>query len=357
MDISKNVLIRQKNDLIGRAKNKMSYTELLLYYSILKRINKDDEDFLTMKISVNEFIIDWDKKHKHAYEQVKEAVSGLLDNKIEMEKVIIGKDNTQKRKFHYLPLLKSAKYVEGEGYIEVKINDMLKEFLLQLKAQYTILDIRNIKTFPNTTTFILYELFKKWQNKGFFTADINYMKYLIAWNGNEDNNNFKNRVIKKAVDTINEESDLLVIMTVDGRGKNTKFNFVIKKKWKEKLVDKSNKPQEEEDELFERLWQMYPRKKGKASVSKKKKKELFEVGEEELIRCIERYKAETKGRSIDYVLHGSTFFNGRYVDYLDENYQQEKTDISNPKDDQYERYKDFHTLDDALEYARKIGDI
>ena len=75
------------------------------------------------------------------------------------------------------------------------------------------------------------------------------------------------------------------------------------------------------NELFEKLWKLYPRKKGKSQISNSKKKELLKVGEDKLIKAIERYKKEVAGKDEQYVLMGSTFFNGRYQDYLDENYE------------------------------------
>ena len=73
--------------------------------------------------------------------------------------------------------------------------------------------------------------------------------------------------------------------------------------------------------LFERLWKAYPEKKGKGQVSESKKMELYRIGEEHMLRCIERYKTELEKDS-DWrkPQNGSTFFNSGYKDYLDENY-------------------------------------
>lgn len=76
------------------------------------------------------------------------------------------------------------------------------------------------------------------------------------------------------------------------------------------------------EELFEKVWKLYPSKKGKGQVSESKKKELFKIGEEELTRAIERYKAEyEKDKSWRKHQNGSTFFTSGYVDYLDSNYE------------------------------------
>lgn len=76
------------------------------------------------------------------------------------------------------------------------------------------------------------------------------------------------------------------------------------------------------DAFYESIWKLYPIKKGKGQVSKTKKKVLQRIGYDHLKRCIERFIAdmESSGRDRKYWMHGSTFFNSGYVDYLDENF-------------------------------------
>ena len=73
--------------------------------------------------------------------------------------------------------------------------------------------------------------------------------------------------------------------------------------------------------LFERLWKVYPNKKGKGQVSDTQKKRLLAIGEDRLVKAIDRYSLELQ-KDADWrkAQFGSTFFNSGYVDYLDENY-------------------------------------
>ena len=75
------------------------------------------------------------------------------------------------------------------------------------------------------------------------------------------------------------------------------------------------------DVLFEMLWSIYPKKRGKGQVSKKAKQKIAEIGYEHMARAIERYSAEVAGQDPQYTMYGSTFFNSGYLDYLDENYK------------------------------------
>lgn len=72
--------------------------------------------------------------------------------------------------------------------------------------------------------------------------------------------------------------------------------------------------------LFERLWALYPEKKGKAKISDAKKVELYRIGGAEIERAIERYLTGLKEEDWRKPQNGSTFFNSGYVDYLDKNY-------------------------------------
>lgn len=78
--------------------------------------------------------------------------------------------------------------------------------------------------------------------------------------------------------------------------------------------------------FFESVWELYPVKKGKASVSDTKRKVLFKIGYEQIERAINRYLTELKkDASWRKPQNGSTFFNSGYVDYLDENYAPDQT--------------------------------
>lgn len=82
----------------------------------------------------------------------------------------------------------------------------------------------------------------------------------------------------------------------------------------------------EDPALFERLWELYPVKKGKGQVSLAARQRLLKVGYDEMARAIDRYKTELEKDS-DWrkPQNGSTFFNSGYVDYLDANYVPGKT--------------------------------
>lgn len=101
--------------------------------------------------------------------------------------------------------------------------------------------------------------------------------------------------------------------------------------------------------LFEKLWKLYPSKKGKGQVSDTAKMRLLKIGYDEMVMAIDRYKTELEKDS-DWrkPQNGSTFFNSGYVDYLDANYEPAKRSTKQKKND----FNDFCQNDydfDALE--------
>lgn len=74
------------------------------------------------------------------------------------------------------------------------------------------------------------------------------------------------------------------------------------------------------DDFFEKVWKTYPKKLGKSAVTKQAKKELYEAGEDVVLEAINSYVADIQesGTESRYILYGSTFFNGRWRDYIRE---------------------------------------
>lgn len=86
--------------------------------------------------------------------------------------------------------------------------------------------------------------------------------------------------------------------------------------------DLGRQRQQEADALFEKLWKLYPSKKGKAKVSQTQKAKLLSIGEDHMMRALNRYLEGLKREEWRSPQNGSTFFNSGYVDYLDDNYEQ-----------------------------------
>ena len=106
----------------------------------------------------------------------------------------------------------------------------------------------------------------------------------------------------------------------------------------------------EASELFEKLWKMYPNKKGKAQVTEEDKQSLLEIGLEEMTRAINRYKSEwEKDKEWRKPQNGSTFFHSGYIDYLDANYEECKQPVKKRGFNSFQQNDyDFEALEKEL---------
>jgi len=93
-------------------------------------------------------------------------------------------------------------------------------------------------------------------------------------------------------------------------------------------VKKTNVSSQDVENFFNKIWLLYPKKKGKGQVSKSQKNKLYRLGYDELSLCINRYVDENKGKDSKYIMHGSTFFNSGYIDYLDENWNESNNNVN-----------------------------
>lgn len=75
---------------------------------------------------------------------------------------------------------------------------------------------------------------------------------------------------------------------------------------------------DEIESCFLALWDLYPKKAGKSSVSKKAKVALYKAGFDVVAAAIENYKAQIQreNRDMQYVKNGSTFFNGVWEEFV-----------------------------------------
>lgn len=130
------------------------------------------------------------------------------------------------------------------------------------------------------------------------------------------------------------ESSNQALLVTNGNADETKS----KSKSKSKSIDKDKDALGDLDSFFDSIWQQYPKKEGKGSVSKTQKQKLYDIGIEEMTRAITRYKEKLKAdeTTTQFIKQGSTFFNSGYIDYLDANYSESESFTQSAGNYQYD---------------------
>lgn len=187
------------------------------------------------------------------------------------------------------------------------------------------------------TVSFINEIVKRCLNNGIFDAKM-HEDYSILTSARIQEQYFD--VVKRRKEILVKKQYLLVsVGKIDGivyenefsvcrNQKNVCRNNISKVKVS-KGNNKNNMCKADANALFEKLWKLYPLKRGKGKVSDSKKIELFKIGYGEMVRAIERYKQYVESINYLHYQNGSTFFNSGYIDYLDKNYIEQKT--KNPK--------------------------
>lgn len=114
----------------------------------------------------------------------------------------------------------------------------------------------------------------------------------------------------------------------------------------EKEVDiyNNSSSKDEINNIIDEIWKVYPNKKGKADAIKKIPKILKTISKDELIKSIERYKKDVEYqrnngfKTLNYA-NGSTFFNGRYMDYLEDSEGKEEIPTYKPIEGDFDYWR------------------
>lgn len=104
--------------------------------------------------------------------------------------------------------------------------------------------------------------------------------------------------------------------------------------------------------FFQSVWDEYPKKLGKNKVTKVAMEQLEEAGEATVMSAVRRYveKIKRDGTDEKYIMHGSTFFNGAWRDYV----SSEPEPIQTPKKEVQLNEAGFPVIDFGLS---KYGDF
>jgi plasmid replication initiation protein len=205
--------IRKSNDLV-EARYKFDIWETRLFTKMLTMIHREDEEFKEYKIYLKDIIKEFElSKNKEAYELLRSGGRKL------MKKTFLIPYETkdgQKRLFE-TPVFTSLDSAVTDGirgtgddlYIEVTFHPKLKPYLLQLKSQFTMYDVRNILSLPSNYSIRIYELLKQYESIGRRKFAVQELKEIL---GVEHEYplyaNFKQRVIKKAQKDLDENTDI-----------------------------------------------------------------------------------------------------------------------------------------------------
>jgi plasmid replication initiation protein len=241
--VSKNKLIVKSNYIV-EASYKLSLGEQRVIYVLTSMIKPDDKEFKTYRLTVKEFAEILGTKSKDMYAQVARYVEGLRDRDL----TIIKEKSILKTKW-----LSSAEYFIDDGYVELCFDPKLKPYLLMLKERFTKLSLDRMVSFKSQYSGRIYELLKQYEKIGERVFRLDELKSLLGIGFDEYTHYglFKQRILSKAKEEINTDSDLQIeFEEIKTRRKVTDLKFYIKSNKSEALSEISaTSLQSEEDQI------------------------------------------------------------------------------------------------------------
>lgn len=172
--IESDITVAQHNELV-KARFNMSLMETRLFIALLARINKGDTDFSLCRIPIAEVSSNVDGGK--AYVEVKEAVIKLSSKVITVETV----DHNGKREIISDPLMATCRYKDGAGFIVAQLNNFVKPYLLQLKGNFTVAEIKVLLQLRSYYSYRIYWLLKSYSyNSNSFGISVEDLKNMIG---------------------------------------------------------------------------------------------------------------------------------------------------------------------------------
>lgn len=197
------------NKLI-EAKGRLGMVEQKLFASLISEIKAEDKDFKQYILEIKDIAEFMKLSSKAVYDQIKTAARNLRNKEIVIENV----DERGKKSFLVTSLLSSARYKEGEGYLEVYIDPNLKPYLLAINGKdtyFTKYMIKNILKLNSSYSIRIYELLKQYEKIGKREFETDKLKELLGiTNEYKRFYDFERYVLKVAKVEINEKTDIWI---------------------------------------------------------------------------------------------------------------------------------------------------
>jgi len=206
--------VRKANNLV-EARYKFDIWETRIFTKTLSLIHKDDEDFKEYIIYLRDIIDDFGLQGANAsYDFLRNGARKLMKKSF-----FIPYETKSAIRLLEVPIIASLDSLSemkkgggsraGQEYIKISFHPKMKPYLLQLKSQFTMYDVRNILKLPSVYSIRIYELLKQYERIGKRTIEIGELKEML---GITDEYplyaNFKQRVISKAQRDLKKHTDI-----------------------------------------------------------------------------------------------------------------------------------------------------
>ena len=219
----RNYKVVKANELIQKSRYNLQVQEQKIILYLISKIKPENMDLKEHLFEIKDFckICGLDDTSGANYKYIKQTLKDLRDKSIWL-KLENGAETT-------LAWIDKVTIFENSGTVIVKIDDMMKPYLLQLKEHFTQYELLYTLGMKSQYSIRLYELLKSYEFQHEKLFEIEELKIRLSAETYNRFPDFKRRVLAPAIQEINNLSDLTVIYDLIKEGrKYIEIKFVIK---------------------------------------------------------------------------------------------------------------------------------
>lgn len=261
---SKTPKVYKNNKLNNGSFSNFDLNDYRVFLHIVSKLGKVDDEGKYLQpeklereheLTALEFASVFNVGQKHAYEIIKNATFKLMKADIFVRE--IGEKSTS---ITQINVCEKAKYIEGEGKINILFTGSIMPYLAQeVKQKFTLYNLKEIANFGSLHTTRLYELIQQFKDTGYIIRSVEQLRDLFAVGSKYTlYANFKLYTFGHACDEINDKTEYNIrfkelkegrkvvaiefvfertIVEKRFRGDGTQKNTYIKPKHKEIALD------------------------------------------------------------------------------------------------------------------------
>jgi len=197
-------LVIKRNDLIQKSRHRMDLQEQKVILFLISKVKPHDKNFTEQVFSISEFceVCGLDNKSGGNYSCIKKTLQSIRDRSIWIT-LDDGSETT-------LAWINRVHIEKHSGIVQLKLDEMLKPYLLELQENFTQYELLNILTMQSQYSIRLYELLKSYEYRKIISFEIDELKHMLFAENYQLHNDFKKRVIDIAIREINALTDISV---------------------------------------------------------------------------------------------------------------------------------------------------
>ncbi len=189
-----------KGNPIINAKFDISAVQMKIFLHMIASIDQAKDSIPIIKITVKDFQKLTGINSNNIYAYVEKEAMKMREKRIFFSNNKITFDAN---------LISAFVYYKDEGYFTLEIPQALHPFLLQIKENFTVLDIRNILQLDSIYAMRFYEFCKEYERFGKFKFEVEELKNILGLSNRYKNYfDFKKKVIEQARKELEQNAEI-----------------------------------------------------------------------------------------------------------------------------------------------------